>query len=167
MFFFFGLLKSHQVPRRIRRPSSGVPPTEPCAGVTNTYGGQDMLDHHCQARRSMPMNLSLNSDATEHPGSKRFAVSVALDAREGDGRGGGCAPFPLVKTESQTSVPVLVSGSSHLEEPREHLRMLYEQNCCNLSLSGSQKDEQSSTPDSTYDDTVEEEVRPGGGGSTF
>lgn len=148
----------YKVPRQMRRSSSGGPPTDPSAAGPNTYGGQDALDHHCQALRSMPMNLSLNSNTTEHPGSKRFAVSVASDTREGDGRGGGCAPFALVKIESQTSVPVLGSGASQLEEPREHLKMLYEQNCCNLSLSGCQKDEQSSTPDSTYDDAVEEEI---------
>ncbi|KAM4736051.1 grainyhead-like protein 2 homolog [Anableps anableps] len=148
----------YKVPRERKRSSGGVPHTDPSAAVSNTYGGQDMPDHHCQVLRSMPVNLSLNSSATEHPGSKRAAASVASDTRGEDGRGGGCVPLALVKTESQASTPVLCSGGSHLEEPREQLRMLYEQNCYDLSFSGYQKDEQSSTPDSTYEDTVEEEI---------
>uniref|UniRef100_A0A3P9Q3Q2 Grainyhead-like transcription factor 2a n=1 Tax=Poecilia reticulata TaxID=8081 RepID=A0A3P9Q3Q2_POERE len=140
-----------------KRSSGGVPPPDPSAAVSNAYGGPEVLDHHSQALRSMPVNLSLNGSTAEHHGSKRAAAAVASDTRGGDGRGGGgCAPLALVKTESQASTPVL---SSHLEEPREQLRMLYEQSCYDLSLSGYQKDEQSSPPDSTYEEPREEEVR--------
>lgn len=147
--YLFRCLKFVQVPRERKRSSGGVPPPD-------LYGGPDVLDHHSQALRSMPVNLSLNGSAAEHHGSKRAAAAVASDTRGGDGRGGGCAPLALVKTESQASTPVL---SSHPEEPREHLRMLYERSCYDLSLSGYQRDEQSSPPDSTYEERLGEEVR--------
>uniref|UniRef100_M3ZK37 Grainyhead-like protein 2 homolog n=1 Tax=Xiphophorus maculatus TaxID=8083 RepID=M3ZK37_XIPMA len=148
-----GLLYDYyKVPRERKRSSGGVPPPDP----SSAYGGPDVLDHHSQALRSMPVNLSLNGSAAEHHGSKRAAAAVASDTRGGDGRGGGCAPLALVKTESQASTPVL---SSHPEEPREQLRMLYERSCYDLSLSGYQRDEQSSPPDSTYEERLGEEVR--------
>ncbi|XP_007550523.1 grainyhead-like protein 2 homolog [Poecilia formosa] len=152
-----GLLYDYyKVPRERKRSSGGVPPPDPSAAVSNAYGVPEVLDHHSQALRSMPVNLSLNGSAAEHHGSKRAAAAVASDTRGGDGRGGGgCAPLALVKTESQASTPVL---SSHLEEPREQLRMLYEQSCYDLSPSGYQKDEQSSPPDSTYEEPRDEEI---------
>uniref|UniRef100_A0A096MEK6 Grainyhead-like transcription factor 2a n=1 Tax=Poecilia formosa TaxID=48698 RepID=A0A096MEK6_POEFO len=153
-----GLLYDYyKVPRERKRSSGGVPPPDPSAAVSNAYGVPEVLDHHSQALRSMPVNLSLNGSAAEHHGSKRAAAAVASDTRGGDGRGGGgCAPLALVKTESQASTPVL---SSHLEEPREQLRMLYEQSCYDLSPSGYQKDEQSSPPDSTYEEPRDEELQ--------
>ncbi|XP_012727992.2 grainyhead-like protein 2 homolog [Fundulus heteroclitus] len=152
-----GLLYDYyKVPRERKRSSSGVASSDPSAAVPNPYGGQDALDHRCHVPRSMPVNLSVNSSTTEHPGSKRGAASVASDSRGGDGAGRGGAPLALVKTEGPASMPALCSGGSHLEEPREQLRMLYEQNCYDLSLSGYRKDEQGSTPDSTYEDAVDE-----------
>ncbi|MEQ2277377.1 hypothetical protein XENORESO_001812 [Xenotaenia resolanae] len=154
-----GLLYDYyKVPSERKRSVSGVTPVDPSAAGQLTYRGQDMLDHHCQTLRSMPVNLSLNSSATEHHGSTRGAVSNASDTRGGDGKGRGCASLVLVKTENQTSMSVLCSGGSNLEEPREQSRILYEQNCYDLSPSGYQKDEQSSTPESTYEDAVEGEI---------
>lgn len=117
-----------------------------------------MLDHHLQALRSMPVNLSLNSSATaEYQGSKYGHTCLAGDPRGGDGKGGGGAS--LVKTEGQTSMGVSCPGGAYREEPREHIRMVYEQSHYDLPLAGFLKDEQRSTPDSTNEDAVEGEVR--------
>lgn len=120
-----------------------------------------MLDQHLQALRSMPVNLSLNnSSTTEHQGSKYEGTCLTRDARGGDGKGGCEAALPLVKTEGQTSIRVSCSGGAYQEEPREQIRMVYEQHShYDLPLAGYLKDEQRSTPDSTYEDAAEGEVR--------
>ncbi|XP_015259348.1 PREDICTED: grainyhead-like protein 2 homolog [Cyprinodon variegatus] len=147
-----GLLYDYyKVPRERKRSSSGVTPADPSSAVL----GPDMLDHHSQTLRSMPVNLSLNSSATEHYGSKRGAISAASETRGGDGKDRSYAPLALVKTEGQTSMP---SAGSRLEESREQMRRLYEQNCYDLSLPGYRKEEQGNTPDSTYEDAREEEI---------
>uniref|UniRef100_A0A8C4EB85 Grainyhead like transcription factor 2 n=1 Tax=Dicentrarchus labrax TaxID=13489 RepID=A0A8C4EB85_DICLA len=156
-----GLLYDYyKVPKERRRSSSGVKPTDPSANAPDNCGSLEMLDHHLQALRSMPVNLSLNnSTATEHQGSKYGAACLPGDTRGGDGKGGGGAALALVKTESQTSMGVSCSGGSYQEEPREQMRMVYEQSHYDLQLAGYLKDEQRSTPDSTYEDTMEGEVR--------
>lgn len=120
-----------------------------------------MLDQHLQALRSMPVNLSLNnSSPTEHQGSKYEGTCLTRDSRGGDGKGGCEAALPLVKTEGQTSIRVSCSGGAYQEEPREQIRMVYEQHShYDLPLAGYLKDEQRSTPDSTYEDAAEGEVR--------
>ncbi len=108
----------------------------------------------------MPVNLSLNNSAsTELQASKYGATCLAGDTRGGDGKGGGGAALALVKTEGQTSMGVSCSGGAYREEPREQIRMVYEQSHYDLPLAGYLKDEQRSTPDSTYEDAVEGEVR--------
>uniref|UniRef100_A0A8C4ECI8 Grainyhead like transcription factor 2 n=1 Tax=Dicentrarchus labrax TaxID=13489 RepID=A0A8C4ECI8_DICLA len=155
-----GLLYDYyKVPKERRRSSSGVKPTDPSANAPDNCGSLEMLDHHLQALRSMPVNLSLNnSTATEHQGSKYGAACLPGDTRGGDGKGGGGAALALVKTESQTSMGVSCSGGSYQEEPREQMRMVYEQSHYDLQLAGYLKDEQRSTPDSTYEDTMEGEM---------
>lgn len=118
-----------------------------------------MLDPSFPVLKSFPVNLSLNnSAAAEHPSSKQGAVGLAGGPRRGVGKGGGSAPLALVKSEGQTSVAVSCSGASYQEEPKGHLRMIYEQSRYDVGLSGYLKDEQSSTPDSTYEGSLEEEV---------
>ena len=116
----------------------------------------------------MPVNLSLNSTTTEHQGSKYGATCLAGDTRGGDGKGGGGggggAALTLVKTEGHTSMGVSCSGGSYREEPREQIRMVYEQSHYDFPRAAAAaylKDEQRSTPesDSTYEDAVEGEVR--------
>lgn len=138
--------------------SSGVKPTDPSAIGPDNYGSLEMLDHNLQALRSMPVNLSLNSSTTaQHQGSKYGATCLVGDSRGGDGKGGGEAS--LVKKEGQTSVGVSCSGGACQVEPREQLRMVYEQSHYDFPLAGFLKDEQRSTPDSTNEDAVEGEVR--------
>lgn len=114
----------------------------------------------------MPVNLSLNnSTTTEHQGSRYGATCLAGDSRGGDGKGGGGggASLALIKTEGHTSMGVSCPGGSYREEPREQIRMVYEQSHYDFprAAAGYLKDEQRSTPesDSTYEDAVEGEVR--------
>ncbi|XP_073341642.1 grainyhead-like protein 2 homolog isoform X2 [Pagrus major] len=156
-----GLLYDYyKVPRERRRTSSGIKPTHSSAVGPDNCGSLEMLDHHLQALRSMPVNLSLNSSSsTEHQGSKYEGTCLAGDARGGDGKGGGEAALSLVKTEGQTSIRVSCSGGAYQEEPREQIRMVYEQHGhYDLPLAGYLKDEQRRTPDSTYEDAVEGEM---------
>ncbi|XP_034552844.1 grainyhead-like protein 2 homolog isoform X2 [Notolabrus celidotus] len=137
-----GLLYDYyKVPRERRRTSSGP----------DNCGSLETLDHHPQALRSMPVNLSLNhSTATEYHGSKYETTCLSLDSREGVGKaeGGAALALALVKSESQTSMGVSCSGGSYREEPSEPKRMLYEQSHFNLPGARYLKDEQRSTPDS-------------------
>jgi len=123
----------------------------------------------------MPVNLSRNNNnnnnnsAAEHQGSKYGVVSQAGDTRGGEGNkgggggGGGGAARALVKTEGQASMGVSCSVGAYREEPREEMRMAYEQNHYDLSRAGYLKDEQRGTPGSTYEDAGDGEVRPGRG----
>lgn len=150
MLFFCVCFKLFQVPKEKKCVSSGVKPTDLSVHGPDNCGSLEMLDHHLQALRSMPVNLSLNnSSITEHQASKY----------RGECKGGAPAAFSLVKTEIQTSMPHSRPGGPHREEAREHLRMVYEQNRYDLSLAGYLKDEQRSSPDSMCDDGVEVEVR--------
>ncbi|XP_029134013.2 grainyhead-like protein 2 homolog isoform X2 [Labrus bergylta] len=151
-----GLLYDYyKVPREMRRAHSSGKPTEPSAIGPDNCGSLEILDHHLQALRSMPVNLSLNnSTATEHQGSRYEATCLAGDAREGDDKGGGAAALALVKSEGYASCP----GGSYREVPSEQLRMVYEQRHYDLPLAGYLKDEQRSTPESLYDDAVEGEL---------
>ncbi len=128
----------------------------PSAIGPDTCGSLAMLDHHLQALRSTPVNLSLNNSTnTEHQGSKYGATCLVGDTRGGDGKGGGGVALALVKTEGQTSMGMSCSGGTYQEEPKEQIEMVYEQSHYNLPLAGYLKDEARNTPDSTYEDTVE------------
>ncbi|KAE8288400.1 Grainyhead-like protein 2-like protein Transcription factor CP2-like 3 [Larimichthys crocea] len=154
-----GLLYDYyKVPRERRHVSSGVKSTDSAAIGPDNCGNLEMLDHHLQSLRSMPVNLSLNSSATEHQASKYGATCLAGDTRGGDGKGGGGMALALVKTEGQASMGVSCSGGAYQEEPREQIRMVYEHSHYDLPLAGYLKDDQRSTPDSTYEDTMEGEM---------
>ncbi|XP_061571934.1 grainyhead-like protein 2 homolog [Cololabis saira] len=133
-----GLLYDYyKVPREWKRSSSGVRPPDASAAGSDSYGSPDMVDHHCQALTSMPVNLSLHS-------SQHAALGLAGDARRGDGRDArdavGSAPLALVKAESQASTPASCSAGSCREEPRR-------QSCYDASLTAFLKDKQSSGVD--------------------
>uniref|UniRef100_A0A3P8SA33 Grh/CP2 DB domain-containing protein n=1 Tax=Amphiprion percula TaxID=161767 RepID=A0A3P8SA33_AMPPE len=148
-----------------RRTSSDVKPTDPATLGSNNCGNLEVLDHHLQALRSMPVNLSLNSTTThEHQGSRYGAMNLTGDNRGGDSKGGGSAPLALVKTEGQTSIAVPCSGGLYQEQPREQIRMVYEQSSYDLSIASYLKEEERSTPDSTKEDAVGGEVRLSSGG---
>uniref|UniRef100_A0A8D3DE18 Grainyhead like transcription factor 2 n=1 Tax=Scophthalmus maximus TaxID=52904 RepID=A0A8D3DE18_SCOMX len=157
-----GLLYDYyKVPRERRPAAGGVKPTDASALGPNNFGNLEVLDHHLQALGCMPVNLSLNHGAAaQHQGSKHGAAGLlAGGAGGGEGKSeGGAAALALVKTEGQTSTHVSSCGGSYPADTRDQMRMVYEQSCYDLSLAGFLKDEQRSTPDSTYDDAVEEEM---------
>ncbi|XP_041843608.1 grainyhead-like protein 2 homolog isoform X2 [Melanotaenia boesemani] len=144
-----GLLYDYyKVPKERRCTFSGVKSTDPTTLISSSY----MADLHCQAVGSMPVNLSLNNSTTsELKSSKHGAASLSGDTRGGDCKGGGSAPLALVKAENQMSMLVSCSAASYQEEHREQPRMRNEQSCHDLPLTPYPKDDQSSTPDSTYD----------------
>lgn len=108
----------------------------------------------------MPVNLSLNSTTTEHQQAFKYgAENLTGDSRGGDGKGGGNVPLALVKTEGQASMLHSFSGGTCQKESREQIRRLYEQSSYDLSLAGYLRDDQRSSPDSTYEEPVEKEVR--------
>uniref|UniRef100_A0A7N8XD30 Grainyhead-like protein 2 homolog n=1 Tax=Mastacembelus armatus TaxID=205130 RepID=A0A7N8XD30_9TELE len=121
------LYDCYKVPREKRRLSSGG--ADHSALWPNNCGNLEIIDHHL---RSMPVNLSLNNNS----------------------KGGGGVALALVKTEGPKSMGVSCSGGSYIEEPRYQKRMAYEQSRYDLSLAGYLKDEQRSTPDSSYEDSV-------------
>lgn len=156
-----------QAPRERRSASSGVKPTDLSTVSSSDYGSLEILDHHLQALRSMPVNLSLSDNSTaQHPGSKHRATHAAEDPREGDGNSGGAVA--LVKTEGQKSKTMSCSGGSYIEEPSaDQIKAAYEQSCYNRSLVGYLKTEQRRAPDGVHEDAAEGEVREvalGGGG---
>uniref|UniRef100_A0A8D3DEY0 Grainyhead like transcription factor 2 n=1 Tax=Scophthalmus maximus TaxID=52904 RepID=A0A8D3DEY0_SCOMX len=133
--------KVWKVPRERRPAAGGVKPTDASALGPNNFGNLEVLDHHLQALGCMPVNLSLNHGAAaQHQGSKHGAAGLLAGA------------LALVKTEGQTSTHVSSCGGSYPADTRDQMRMVYEQSCYDLSLAGFLKDEQRSTPDSTYDD---------------
>lgn len=120
-----------------------------------------MLDHHLQALRSMPVNLSLNSSSSaEHQASKYGSPCPTGPSRGADGKGGG--GVPLVKTESEMSVGVACSGGAYQDVQREPVRMAYEQIHYDFPLAGFLKSERRSPPDSTNDSAASEVGRLGG-----
>ncbi|XP_026228442.1 grainyhead-like protein 2 homolog [Anabas testudineus] len=161
-----GLLYDYcKAPRDRRRASSLGKHTDLSAVGSSNYGSLEILDHHLQALRSMPVNLSLNNTtAAQRQGSKYGATNVPEDIREGDGKagagagGGGGGAVALVKTEGQTPMAASCSGS-YVEEPsRDQTKMPYEQSCYDLSLSRYLKNEQRGTPDSVQEDAAEREM---------
>lgn len=143
------LLQYVQFPRERRQASSGVKPTDVSAGGPDSCGSLEMLDHHLQALRSMPVNLSLNSSSAEHQGSKYSSPYPTGHSRGADGKGG--VGLPLVKTESETLGGVACSGAAFQEEP---IRVVYGQS--DFPLPGFLKNEQRRTPDSTNDSAAGE-----------
>ncbi|XP_058504538.1 grainyhead-like protein 2 homolog isoform X2 [Solea solea] len=156
-----GLLYDYyKVPRERRgQATSGVKPTDPSVLSSNNCGSLEILDHHLQALRCLPVNLSLNNSSTaEHQGSKYGATVLAGGNRRGDGKTEGEVALALVKTEAQASMGASSCGGSYQGDTRDQIRMVYDQSCYDLSLSGYLKDEQRSTPDSTYEDPEEGDI---------
>ncbi|KAM3613967.1 uncharacterized protein V6R79_007721 [Siganus canaliculatus] len=153
-----GLLYDYyKIPRERRRVTSGAKPVDTSTIGSDNSGSSEMLDHHLQTVRSMPVNLSLNNcTAPEYQGSKYGVSCLTGDTRGGSGKDGG--GMALVKTEGLMSAGVSCSEGVYHQEPREQMRVVYEQRQYDLPLSGYLKDEQRSSPDSTYDDTVDGEV---------
>ncbi|XP_008322329.1 grainyhead-like protein 2 homolog isoform X2 [Cynoglossus semilaevis] len=167
-----GLLYDYyRVPKDKRQAANGVKPTDsPSVGSINR-GNLELLDHHLQALKFMPVNLSLNhSSSTDHQDSKYCTAGFVRSSRTADVKTEGEVALALVKTEAQTSTGVSSCRSSYPGENRDQMRMAYKQSCYDLSMSGYFKDEQRSTPDSTYEHTEERHMysrSPSSGGEDF
>ncbi|KAJ8407032.1 hypothetical protein AAFF_G00293080 [Aldrovandia affinis] len=102
----------------------------------------EVVDNHVQVLKSVPVNLSLN---TEHPDSKRETYGA------GSGVGGAIA---VVKAE--VCAPVFMSPGVHYRaEAQEPPRVVYEQSPYDVSSVHHEtyiKDDQRSTPDSSYEE---------------
>ncbi|KAM9723853.1 grainyhead-like transcription factor 2a isoform 1-T2 [Menidia menidia] len=160
-----GLLYDYyKVPRERKCSSSSVKTSDTSAvetSVSSNYRSLDLVDPHYHTLRLMPVNLSLNNGNTgELHGSKHVAAGLTADNRRGDTKDVVSGPLSLVKAEGHTSIPISCSGGSYQQGPRDQIRFGHE-NCYDLSHDGYLKDELSSTPDSTYDDTVEGEMFQG------
>ncbi|XP_053287834.1 grainyhead-like protein 2 homolog isoform X5 [Pleuronectes platessa] len=155
-----GLLYDYyKVPRERRLAASCVKPADPSALGPNNCGNLEILDQRLQALRCMPVNLSLNNSTTiEHQGSKYDSTGLTGGIRGGDGKSEGGVYFALVKTEGQKPMGESSCGGSYPAETGEQKEMVYKQSCYDLSLCGYLKDEQRSTPDSTYEEAVEGEM---------
>lgn len=114
----------------------------------------DMLD---QALSSMPVNLSLhNTVTTDHSKNLYGPPDMPADAKGHTGKSGGGTM--LVKAETQTRIP----ANAYKEEPRDTMRMVYEQSRYDTLFPGYLKEEQRSTPDSAYEDEVFQNSFSGG-----
>ncbi|XP_036411365.1 grainyhead-like protein 2 homolog isoform X1 [Megalops cyprinoides] len=110
--------------------------------ANGSQGPVETVDNHVQVLKSVPMNLSLN---TEHPDGKREAYGTAA------GEGGATA---VLKTEA--CGPVFMSAASHYRvEGEEPPRVVYEHDPYEMSSvhhAGYTKEDQRSTPDSIYEE---------------
>uniref|UniRef100_A0A8C1PMV3 Grainyhead-like transcription factor 2b n=1 Tax=Cyprinus carpio TaxID=7962 RepID=A0A8C1PMV3_CYPCA len=111
----------------------------------------ETVDNHVQVLKSVPVNLSLNTD---HQDSKREQYSVSA------GESGNAA---VVKAEVYTPV-FMASGVHYRTEGEEPMSVICEQthsfDTSAVCHSGYGKDDHRSSPDSTYEEDSNEKYRP-------
>lgn len=109
----------------------------------------ETVDNRVQVLKSVPVNLSLN---TEHPETKREPFSSTAGAGSGDG---GSPSVGVVKAEVYAPVFMTGSGLHYRVEGEEPARVIYEQSpyeVTTVSHSSYVKDDQQSPPDSPYEE---------------
>jgi len=112
----------------------------------NSQSEAEMVDNRVQVLKSVPVNLSLN---TEHLENKREHFSI-LTAVSGD-RGSPAA----VKAEAYAPVYMMAAGLHYRAEGEESSRVIYEQSpyeVTTVSHSSYVKEDQQSPPDSPYEE---------------
>nr|XP_015213300.1 PREDICTED: grainyhead-like protein 2 homolog [Lepisosteus oculatus] len=130
-----------------------------CMGGADGQGDSDGVDNRVQVLKSVPVNLSLNADHLDSP-SKRDPYGAAPPP-EGGAAGGGVPAVTVVKAE--VYAPVFMGPGVHYSraEGEELPRVVvYEQSPYDVpavSHSAYMKDDQRSTPDSTYEDSYKDE----------
>ncbi|XP_069050947.1 grainyhead-like transcription factor 2b isoform X2 [Lepisosteus oculatus] len=129
-----------------------------CMGGPDGQGDSDGVDNRVQVLKSVPVNLSLNADHLDSP-SKRDPYGAAPPP-EGGAAGGGVPAVTVVKAE--VYAPVFMGPGVHYSraEGEELPRVVYEQSPYDVpavSHSAYMKDDQRSTPDSTYEDSYKDE----------
>lgn len=111
----------------------------------------ETVDNRVQVLKSVPVNLSLN---TEHQETKReqFSSSTGAAAPLGDG---GSPAVAVVKAEMYAPVFMTGSGLHYRVEGVEEARVIYEQSpyeVTTVSHSSYVKEDQQSPPDSPYEE---------------
>lgn len=107
------------------------------------------MDNRVQVLKSVPVNLSLN---TEHPETKREPFNSTAGAGSGDG---GSAAVAVVKAEVYAPVFMAGSGIHYRMDGEESARVIYEQSpyeVTTVSHSSYVKEDQQSPPDSPYEE---------------
>lgn len=114
-------------------------------------GEAEAVDNRVQVLKSVPVNLSLN---TEHLDSKRDQCGA---------EGAEAGAVTMVKAEVYTPVFMGAGAVHYRPEGDEHARVVYEQShtydAVTLSHGAYGKDEQRSSPDSTYEEDNNNGVR--------
>ncbi|XP_078123485.1 grainyhead-like transcription factor 2b [Sander vitreus] len=114
----------------------------------------EMVDNRVQVLKSVPVNLSLN---TEHQETKREDFSSSTEVVSGDG---GSPAVAVVKAEVYAPVFMTGAGLHYRVEAEESSRVIYEQSpyeVTTVSHSSYVKVDQQSPPDSPYEE--ERDVR--------
>nr|XP_020453147.1 grainyhead-like protein 2 homolog [Monopterus albus] len=109
----------------------------------------ETVDNHVQVLKSVPVNLSLN---TEHQESKREQSSSSTGAGSRDG---GSPAVAVVKAEVYAPVYMTGPGHHYRVEGEESARVIYEQSpyeVTTVSHSSYAKEDQQSPPDSPYEE---------------
>ncbi|KAF7690881.1 grainyhead-like transcription factor 2b isoform X1 [Silurus meridionalis] len=140
------LYEYYKVPKDKRvLPISKV--LEETEGQQKSVTDPPSVDNHVQVLKSVPVNLSLSSEAHE-------------SKRDGFVDGG-----PVGTVKAEVYAPVFMTSSlQYRSESEEQARAVYEQNTHTLSTDHTEygRDTQRSSPDSTYDDedSTAEKYRP-------
>uniref|UniRef100_A0A8C9SZN9 Grainyhead-like transcription factor 2a n=1 Tax=Scleropages formosus TaxID=113540 RepID=A0A8C9SZN9_SCLFO len=117
-----------------------------CPAGNNDHGGTEPVDNRVQVLKSVPVNLSVSA---EPPETKREPYSEVGGAASGGGA--------LAAVKAEVFVPVFLGPGGHYRvEGHEPARTAYEQSHYGVTAAehGSfVKDDQRSTPDSTYEDS--------------
>lgn len=115
------------------------------------------MDNHVQVLKSVPVNLSLN---TEHQEAKREQSRSSSGAASGAASGDGGSPaLALVKAEAYAPVFMTGGGVHYRVDGEDPARVIYEETpyeVTTVSHTSYVKEDQQSPPDSPY-----EEVRDG------
>ncbi|XP_067267590.1 grainyhead-like transcription factor 2b isoform X1 [Chanodichthys erythropterus] len=152
------LYEYYKVPkdRRVLPISKAVDISEEPEKRNTTLGNSSQMepetvDNRVQVLKSVPVNLSLNTD---HQDTKREQYSVAA------GESGAAA---VVKAEVYTPA-FMASGVHYRTEGEEQMRVICEQaqsfDSSAICHSGYRKDDHRSSPDSTYEEDSNEKYRP-------
>lgn len=150
------LYEYYKVPKDKRVPISKVvevseEPEKRSTPVANSSQMEpETVDNHVQVLKSVPVNLSLNTD---HQDNKREQYSVPA------GESGTAA---VVKAETHTPV-FMTSGGHYRTEGEEHMRVICEQthsfDTSTINHSAYGKDDHRSSPESTYEEDSNEKYR--------
>lgn len=110
----------------------------------------EMLDNRVQVLKSLPVNLSVNTEPQE---AKREPFSAPTETADA-----GSPPLAMVKAEAFTSVFMPGAGLHYRGEGEEPTRVVYEQSpyeATTVSHTTYLKEDQKSPPDSPYEEDTD------------